>query len=55
MNGELRCSLDGYSICGWDNPAVFGVYLDSGTDNSIKIKMHKGDEKKRFDIFCFGI
>ena len=55
VNGELRCSLDGYSICGWDNPAVFGVYLDSGTDNSIEIKMHKGDEKKRFDIFCFGI
>lgn len=55
INGKICTVLDGYSIYGWDNPVCFGAVFEKSSEISVEIRMHRGDEDKRFDIVGFGI
>ena len=53
INGKTAETLDGYSIYGWNNPAVKYIPLPR-RGSTVKIKIRKENMNKSFRLFGFG-
>lgn len=54
VNDVLLETVDGYSICSWYNPMYKEITLPQDKTSFVSLKMHKGDENKKFIILGFA-